>query len=309
MITMQQLKAFCAVIESGSISMAAERLCLSQPAVSKIITSLEYHTKLKLFNREYRRIVPTAEAHCLYDEAHRLLVDFTDITRLAEELRTLNAGSLSVASLTAFGSEIVPAVIGRFIESRPNTGVTFQIRSSNKIMQWAIAQQIDFGIAITTMEHEAVSKEVFCSVYGVCVMPSSHRLAAKKQISAQDLNEASFIAFVKEGFMRQAIDNTFEEQGVKPRYIATVSNSQAACAMVMHTHSVSIVDPYTAMHFLPHGLIVKPFIPSVRYDFQLLWPRYRSRSKLAQMLLADIKKKVESYDHILQSALGTTNLR
>src|SRR5690606_6622062 len=127
MITMQQLKAFCAVMETGSISVAAERLCLSQPAVSKTITALEDHTKLNLFSREYRRIVPTAEAHYLYNEAHRLLIDFTDITRLAEELRTLNAGSVSLASFNAFGFQIIPTVIGRFIEARPDTELTFQM--------------------------------------------------------------------------------------------------------------------------------------------------------------------------------------
>ena len=65
MITLRQLEAFCAVVESGSISVAAERLYLSQPAVSKIIASLEYRTQLTLFDREYRRIVPTAEARYL----------------------------------------------------------------------------------------------------------------------------------------------------------------------------------------------------------------------------------------------------
>lgn len=299
MITMQQLKALCAVIESGSISVAAERLCLSQPAVSKIIASLEHTTKLKLFNREHRRIVPTAEAHYLYNEGRQLLAGFTDITRLAEELRTLNAGSLSIASLHAFGSQIVPSVIADFLKGRPQTDLTYQIRSSNKIMQWAIAQQIDFGIAITTMEHEAVSKEIFCKVDGVCAMPKGHHLAERAQIFPEDLDKAPFISFVKEGFMRQAIDSTFSARGVQPRHVATVSNSHTACTMVLHTSSLSIVDPYSAMLFVPHGLIFKPFLPRVTYEFQLLWPRHRSRSKLAKMLLSEIRKGIKNYDHLL----------
>ena len=194
MITLRQLEAFCAVVESGSISVAAERLYLSQPAVSKIIASLEYRTQLTLFDREYRRIVPTAEARYLYKEARRLLAGLTDITRLAEELRTLNAGSVAIATLTAMGLQIVPSVLARFQQVRPNVDVTFQIRSPNKIMQWAIAQQIDFGIAITTMEHEAVSKETLCTTNGVCVMTQGHRLADRHRVDAADLHEVEFTA-------------------------------------------------------------------------------------------------------------------
>src|SRR5690606_31211120 len=88
-----------------------------------------------------------------------------------------------------------------------------------------------------------------------------------------------------------------------------VPSSHTACAMVMHTNSVSVVDPYTAMSFVPHGLIVKPFSPSVTCEFQLLWPRYRSPSKLAQMLLTEIRKGISDYDCILEKALATTKLR
>lgn len=302
MITMRQLEALCAVIETGSISVAAERLFLSQPAVSKIIAALEYRTQLTLFDREYRRLVPTAEALFLYDEAQRLLAGFTDITRLAEELRTLNAGSITIASMVALGSALVPGVIGRFLQSRPTTDITFQIRSSNKIMQWAIAQQIDFGLAITAMEHEAVSKEVLCSVPGVCAMNASHRYACKDHIAAQDLHGESFVSFVKEGFMRHTLDEIFSSLHVKPERILTVTNSYAACALVMQTDGVAIVDPYTAMSFVPQGLVFKPFLPQVSYDFQLLWPRYRARSKLAQMLALEIKSAVESYNTKLNEA-------
>jgi len=296
MVTMRQLEALCAVIESGSISVAAERLNLSQPAVSKIIATLEYRTKLKLFEREYRRIVPTAEALCLYGEGRRLLADLTDVTRLAEELRTLNAGSVSVGCMMALGSHVVPAILTRFAEQRPKVDLTFQIRSPNKLMQWAIAQQIDFGIGITTMAHEAVQKEELCVVSGVCVLPPGHRFASRPHVHATDLHEQPFITFVKEGYMRQTLDHLFETLDVRPRRTAAVSNSYAACTLVLQAAGIAIVDPYTAMFFAPQGLVVKPFLPSVRYEFQLLWPRFKARSKLVQMLVSDLKEGINQYN-------------
>ncbi|OZI30233.1 hypothetical protein CAL29_19440 [Bordetella genomosp. 10] len=305
MVTMRQLEALCAVIESGSISAAAERLHLSQPAVSKIIAMLEYRTKLKLFEREYRRIVPTAEALYLHTEARRLLADLTNVDRLAEELRTLNAGAISLGCMMALGSHVVPAILARFLERRPKVDLTFQIRSPNKIMQWAIAQQIDFGIGITAMTHEAVQKETLCVVDGVCVLPPGHRLARRPHVHATDLHGEPFISFVKEGYMRQTLDQVLDALDVSPRRTATASNSHAACALVLQGAGIAVADPYTADFFAPHGLVVKPFLPAVRYEFQLLWPRFKARGKLVQMLVAELREGIGQYNE----AHGLRDLR
>lgn len=310
MVTVQQLKAFCAAVETGSISMAAERLCLSQPAVSKIISSLEQDTRLNLFDREHRRIVPTSEAHFLYKEARRLLAEFNNITLVAEELRALHAGSLSVASIMALGLHIIPSSVGKILRSRPNTDVTFRARSSSKIMQWAIAQQIDFGIVSTTMEHEAVSKEALGTIHAVCIMPRNHRLAARTHINAKDLDGEPFIAFVKDGSMREVIDKVFEDLNVRPRCMANASNSHVACTLAKHLNAVSLVDPYTAMHILrQEELVMKPFSPSVNYSYQLIWPRYRASNPLANILVTEIKTTLDQYDRQLEEQLGTSLLR
>lgn len=295
MITMRQLEALCAVIESGSITGAAERLYLSQPAVSKIIAALEHTTKLTLFKREYRRIVPTPEANYLYDQAQRLLEGVTDISRLAEELRTLNSGSLVIASLISMGQQAIPFVIKPFMASRASVDLTYHVRSSNKIMQWAIAQQIDLGIAMTSMRHEAVAMEELCTVNAVCALSPGHRLADKASISVQDLEGEPFISFAREGVMRQVIDNAFESSSVQRRHAATISNSHAACGLVMQSLGVSIVDPFSAQCFVPNGLIVRPFRPAIPYEFQLLWPRFRERSKLVQTFVPHLKRGLRRY--------------
>lgn len=295
MITMRHLEALCAVIESGSITGAAERLYLSQPAVSKIIGSLEHTTKLTLFRREYRRVVPTAEASYLYEQAQRLLEGVTDIARLAEELRTLNSGSLVLGSLLAMGQQAIPSVIGRFMASRPAVDLTFHVRSSNKIMQWAIAQQIDLGVTMTSMKHEAVAMERLCTVNAVCALAPGHRLADKSNITAQDLDGELFISFAREGIMRQSIDQAFEALSVQRRHAATISNSHAACSLVLQSVGVALVDPFSAKCFVPNGLIVKPFRPAIPYEFQLLWPRFRDRSKLVETFIPLLKSGVRRY--------------
>lgn len=292
MIPMRQLEALCAVIESGSITGAADRLCISQPAVSKIIAALEDTTQLTLFKRQHRRIVPTPEALYLYDQAQRLLEGVTDIARLAEELRTLNSGSLVIGCLISVGQQALPSLIKSFLASRTSVDLTYYIRSSNKIMQWAIAQQIDIGIAMTSMRHEAVAMEELCTVNAVCALSPGHRLASKASIRAEDLEGEPFISFAREGVMRQIIDQVFESASVTRRHAATISNSHAACGLVMQSLGVSIVDPFAAQCFVPNGLIVRPFRPTIPYEFQLLLPRFREPSKIVQTFVPHLKRGI-----------------
>jgi DNA-binding transcriptional LysR family regulator len=158
MLTMRQLEAFRAVIETGSITKASERLGLSQPAVSKLIAGLERETGLQLFRRDRRRLLATPEAARIYEEAQRLFVGLSDVMRLAEELGALKSGVLTVASLSAIGRGHLPRILAEFLRAHPKVSMSLQVRSSNKVVQWAIAQQIDVGIAQTGIEHPEIGR-------------------------------------------------------------------------------------------------------------------------------------------------------
>ncbi|WP_164030848.1 LysR family transcriptional regulator, partial [Proteus mirabilis] len=71
-ITHRQLEAYIQFMETGTVTAAAERMRLSQPAMSKILAGLEIDLGLNLFLRERKRLVPTGQAHLLYKEVRRL---------------------------------------------------------------------------------------------------------------------------------------------------------------------------------------------------------------------------------------------
>jgi DNA-binding transcriptional LysR family regulator len=303
LITMRQLEVLCAVIETGSITRASQRLNLSQPAVSKLIAALEGQTQLLLFRREHRRLVVTPEAHRLYEEAQRLLTGITDIARLAEEMRSLNSGTLSVASLFATGHKLVPEVLGRFLHERPAVNLAYQVRSSNKIMQWVVANQIDVGIAMTSIDHDSVDSETLCTVSAVCALPPDHQLAGRREITANDLAGNRFISFGSEGRMQAIVDETFDALNVKRRVIGRVYNSATACSLVAQGLGVAIVDPFSAADFVGNGIVTKPFQPAIEYKFKLLFPRLRERSKLLEAFLPALRAGAADWVANCQSRL------
>ena len=236
----RQIEAFRAVIEAGSVTAAADRLRISQPAVSKLIMELEHSTKLTLFAREKRRVVPTPEARLLFEEIDRLFHSMDRIERFAEDLREKRAGRVRLGCLPSLGLRVVPDLVARFALDRPDVYLTVHVRTSAKIADWVLGQQIDLGISLLRMEHPSVTAEPLTRANGVCILPPGHPLTAKTTITPEDLNGVPFIGLGREDRAEQIISRVFDQGGV-PRQVQLETNlSAVACRLV--TAGAGVLD-------------------------------------------------------------------
>ncbi|MBH5388541.1 methyl-accepting chemotaxis protein [Bradyrhizobium diversitatis] len=110
----RQIEAFRAVMLTGSMSVAAEMLKITQPAVSRLIKDLEADMKLLLFRREGNRLVPSHEATILFTEVDRFYVGMDRIAKIANELRHAKVGSLRIASIGALSLSCITQAISTF---------------------------------------------------------------------------------------------------------------------------------------------------------------------------------------------------
>src|SRR5271156_4425375 len=106
-MNVRQIETFRAVMESGRAIDPAARLRITQPAVSKLIMELERSTRLALFERKKRRLVPTQEAHLLYEESERVFLGIDRIRRYAIELREVKTGQAHIACLPSLGLSLL----------------------------------------------------------------------------------------------------------------------------------------------------------------------------------------------------------
>jgi DNA-binding transcriptional LysR family regulator len=292
-VTPRQIEAFKAILETGLVTAAAERMNLSQPAVSKLIANFEAAVELPLFRRVKKRLVPTPEADLLYREVDRLFTGLQNIANVAREIRGLRAGELSVACVAALGHDHVPRLVAQFLQDKEDVNVGLYITSAGNVAEWVIAQKVDMGISMSALEHQAVISEPLCSVEAVCVMPRGHKLAARRVVKPQDLTGERFVSFAPGSRIRHKIDSIFEQRGVARRTTAHAFVSNSACALVANGFGVSIVEPFTAWEYVRRGeLVARPFSPAVTYDFHVFFPRFRERSMLAREFAARLAQVV-----------------
>src|SRR6266853_833642 len=132
----RQLAAFCAVIERKSFSQAAERLGVTQPAVSLQIRSLEQRLGQKLVDRSGRRVEPTEAGEQLYQNARRMLqIEQELLERLADAETGELGGALRLGASTGPGGAVVPVLLGAFQEANPGLTVSLVVHDTQTVVE------------------------------------------------------------------------------------------------------------------------------------------------------------------------------
>ena len=294
MITPRQLEAFAAVMERGTVTAAAERLGVSQPAVSKILAGLELEIGYPLFTRLKRRLAPTSEAQLLAGEVSRLYRGLERVSEVAREICYRQVGDLQIYSTPALGRTVLPDVLAGFMRRHAKAHVVFHVRSSTYINQKMVDQQLDLGFSMMPFEHPAMVSEELSRAPAVCVLPGDHRLARRKVVRPADLRGERFLSFPSDGRMRHLVDAVFEQERIERRTQIDVYSSAEACALAARGVGVSIVEPFTARDYRGEGIAIVPFEPRIRYLFRDMRPRYRKPSRLADAFLAAVKDHLKA---------------
>lgn len=276
-INLRQVEAFNAVMETGSFTAAAERLFVTQPAISRLVRDFEEHIGYPLFERNKGRILPTVEARSLHEIVQRSLIGIDTIAAKAQEIGAFKRGSLSIAAMPAIALQFLPRVLTAFSATYDGITVSLQIRSSVKVAEWIGAQQADFGISSEHTPMLGTEGSTLCSGPLVAILPRGHRLAGQRSVDPCALAGESLIALGTELPERQRIEKAFAKAGVPLRIRIEVQISTAICAFVRAGAGLGLVDPISAYEHAGHDLVAIPFEPDVPFIYRKLLPTGRTR--------------------------------
>jgi LysR family transcriptional regulator, transcriptional activator of the cysJI operon len=213
----RQLAAFCAVVERKSFSQAAERLSVTQPAVSLQVRSLEKRLGRKLLDRSGRRVEPTEAGLALYRGAQRMLAlegQLIDELEAGEqgELR----GALEVGASTGPGSTVVPVLLCEFQRENPGVAVSLSISDTQSVVDRVAERELELGVVGAARRHRGVVFEPFFRDEVVLACPPGHRFAGRT-ISLDQLREEPLIVMQEGAGVRQVIEDELRRAGTRLR--------------------------------------------------------------------------------------------
>jgi DNA-binding transcriptional LysR family regulator len=216
----RQLAAFCAVVERGSFSQAAERLGVTQPAVSLQIRSLEKRLGRQLLDRSGRRVEPTEAGLRLYRAAQRMLaLEEQLLEEVAVEDEGAVSGRLEIGSSSGPGGSVLPLLLCEFQQRHPAVAVALSVFDTQTVVELVARRELELGVVGAARRHRGVVFEPFFRDEVILACPPDHPFAGRS-ISLEELREAPLIAMQEGAGVRQVIEDELRTAGVRLRELA-----------------------------------------------------------------------------------------
>jgi DNA-binding transcriptional LysR family regulator len=276
-LPMRQLEAFHAVVVSGNMTKAAKSLGVSQPAISRLVASLEGSMGFPLFQRLSGGLRVTPEARIIFDEVEKSLAHLNHISRLTENIQDKKSGHLRVACLPGFATSLLPRVLAKFLKERQGLTLTLEPRAPERIQQWISAQQFDVGLSELFEDNPAIDSEAIL-IRTVCVAPKGHPLGDKKIITAKDLDGLPIIHASHDHSLYLSLRQAFNKAGAEFNGVVETRQFAPACIMVAEGYGVSVVSEIDAREYEREDIVIRPFKPDIPFTINILYPAYMPRS-------------------------------
>jgi DNA-binding transcriptional LysR family regulator len=213
----RQLAAFCAVVERKSFSQAAERLGVTQPAVSLQVRGLEQRLGQQLLDRSGRRVEPTEAGRRLYLGAQRMLQleeQLLDEVEAADEGRL--TGTLQLAASTGPGAHLVPLLLCEFQRAHPDLRVSLSIADTHAVIERVGAREVELGVVGALRRHRSLVFEPLATDEIVLAVPPGHP-AAGGEIGLDALREETLIVMQEGAGVRQVVEEDLRRAGLRVR--------------------------------------------------------------------------------------------
>jgi DNA-binding transcriptional LysR family regulator len=290
---LRQLEAFEQAMIAGSLTRAAEKLNVSQPAISKLISTLENKCGFAVFIRRGNRLQPTPEGKLLYTEIQRIFASSHMLERKVIEIREQQVGTLRIAAFPAMATRVLPGIIKKYCEEKPQVQVLLTSRSSVFMNDWMSSQRMDLGIGVLPANDSNLANQRVLSLDAVCVLPVGHRLANESILTPEQIALEPLINLGTEDKARFLIDQFFTSANVKSFSHIQTQISEAACQFVVEGAGIAIVDPICTLGFNSDQLIVKPLSQRLMFDLWLITPTSHESSLMARSFMEHFSDSIK----------------
>jgi DNA-binding transcriptional LysR family regulator len=246
-VDIKKLKHFVEIANTGSFNQAAEKLHISQPALTRSIQALERSLGLGLFDRSQRYIKLTAAGQRLLQHAQKSLLEVENLAEQARRLKTLQAGLLSVGIGPLPADTIGAKACGQFLHRYPNIKLSMVVDDPATLTHRLISGAIDVMIVDerTIKDQSEFSFQPLRSQPAVAVARSEHPLAGVLNVGRESFIEypLATISYLAEDIVAKAL-------GVKPAEIFTY-NCNSVSLLLKTLEHCDAIGFLLASHILP----------------------------------------------------------
>ncbi|QUS35660.1 LysR family transcriptional regulator [Falsirhodobacter algicola] len=293
----RQLEAFRHVMRTGTTAKAASLMCVTQPAVSRLITDLESHLGFNLFDRNKGRLYPTPEALKFFGGVERFFIGVGELENAAKQIREHGGSALRISATPALSTGVLPGAIAEFLKLHPKASVEIETASFSQIALRLQTFQTDMGIAHAFPDLPGIEQRVMARVDHVCAMHEDHRLASQEVIRPQDLTGENVLRIIPEGNMNwNDTRSVLDRAAIRFRSDLGTQSSHTGYAMIAEHLAVGVIEPFAAASWRRNGVVTRPFEPRITYDYVVALPEDQPLSRMAREFIPILHERMGAFE-------------
>ena len=256
--TLRQIEYFIATAETGSITLASERLNISQPSISTAISHLEIELETQLFVRHHAKgLSLTSAGRALLLEAKRLIDQAEQMYAVASEINQKIRGQLSLGCLVTLASMVMPELSHSFTSAYPATRIVQTVSNHEDLLERLSRAEIDVALSYDLLIPEDYDFVPLASLPPHVLVGEAHPLARLSSISLEELASEPLI-LLDLPISREYFMGIFAKQGLEPNIVTRSSHQEVIRTMVANGYG------YTLANVRPRAQVAMDGRPVVR---------------------------------------------
>jgi DNA-binding transcriptional LysR family regulator len=251
-----QLRSFYAIARERSVTRAATRLGLTQPALSLQIKALEAELGEVLFTRQRKQMQLTQAGELLYQHVQTVLATLDEAKAEVAALQHLLRGHLAIATSDTNCAYVLPPVLRQFRGHYPQVRIDIRNRMSSQVVELVVDHEVDFGIATLPMVHRQVTTETLFHREDVVICPVDHPLSRATSVSLAQVSPYPLLALSPGSTSRQFLDMAFQRAGVPMQVAMNLGSIEVIKRFVESGLGVAIVPRIAVAEETQRGRLV-----------------------------------------------------
>lgn len=249
-----QLQYFQKVAKLENISKAAKELHIAQPSLSKTISRLEEQVGTELFDRTGKRIRLNETGKKFLLRVERVLQELEDGIKEARDSAAQQDARVTIGTTTA---KLLSGLMRDYLTENPEVKFCFlQVTDHEELLKKLHQNEVDICISSLPLK----GKDIYCKPLATekiyLLVPKKHRLATKKEVRLEEIENEPLIYYTAESGLREIIGSFYKAAELTPHISCECTTPEVTC---------SLVEAGIGIAFLPE------YLSGVEYARELVW--------------------------------------
>lgn len=289
-MTLRHLLIFIEVAKCGKMSLAANKLFISQPTVSQVISELEAHYEVKLFERFPKTLCITEDGKVLLNHAKRV-INYYNI--LEETMKNpSHEMPLQIGATVTIGNRLISPILNKFKEKYEGEKTRVYINNTREIEKRLLSNELDIGIVegIIKSPHLVVTPVKEDKLVLVCGV--NHRLASKSIVALKDILKESFIMREDGSGTRDIFTNFVQAQGYNINIDWEASEPGAIIQGVINNHGITVISECLIENEIKEGKLKILELKGFKWKrmFNLVYHKNKLLSPMLKGFMEEVKE-------------------